>query len=104
MARPATPGWTAGRRAGRLDRPAGRHVPVDLESPAAPGPSPAAAGPRVPAAPDDPAEQETIVPVTPAAFWALLPATERDRLGRRLSQLVLRAVRPPVPTAEEDCG
>jgi hypothetical protein len=40
--------------------------------------------------------------LTPAAFWALLPAADRERLGRRLSQLVLKAVRPPVPTAAED--
>ena len=28
---------------------------------------------------------------------------ERERLGLRLSQLVLKAIRPPVPTPEEDC-
>ena len=40
--------------------------------------------------------------LTPAALWALLPAAERERLGRRLSRLVLKAVRPPIPTAAED--
>jgi hypothetical protein len=40
--------------------------------------------------------------VTPPALWALLPAAERERLGRRLSQLVLKAVRSPVPTPAED--
>ena len=41
-------------------------------------------------------------PVTPAAFWALLPPAERERLGLQLSRLVLKAVRPPMPTPEED--
>jgi len=31
--------------------------------------------------------------VTPDAFWALLPAADRERSGLRLSRLVLRAVR-----------
>ncbi len=35
--------------------------------------------------------------MTPAAFWALLPTADRERLGLRLSQLVLKAVRPPAP-------
>jgi hypothetical protein len=39
--------------------------------------------------------------VTPAVLWALLPAAEREQLGRRLSQLVLKAVRPPAPTSKE---
>jgi len=60
-------------------------------------PSPAAAGPGLPAPPDRPADQAAADAVTPAAFWALLPAADRDRLGLRLSQLVLKAVRPPVP-------
>jgi hypothetical protein len=38
--------------------------------------------------------------VTPGTFWALLPTADRERLGLRLSQLVLKAVRPSVP--EED--
>jgi hypothetical protein len=38
--------------------------------------------------------------MTPDAFWALLPAADRERFGLRLSRLVLRAVRAPDP--EED--
>ena len=55
-----------------------------------------------PPTPGHPINQEAITELTPTAFWALLPPTERERLGLRLSQLVLKAVRPPVPTAEED--
>jgi hypothetical protein len=40
--------------------------------------------------------------VTPDAFWTLLPPADRERLGLRLSRLVLKAVRPPVPHPEED--
>jgi hypothetical protein len=32
--------------------------------------------------------------VTLAAGWALLPEAERERLGLRLSRLVLKALRP----------
>jgi hypothetical protein len=38
--------------------------------------------------------------MTPDAFWALLPAADRERFGLCLSRLVLRAVRTPDP--EED--
>jgi hypothetical protein len=38
--------------------------------------------------------------VTPDAFWALLPAADRERFGLQLSRLVLRAVR--IPDTEED--
>jgi hypothetical protein len=38
--------------------------------------------------------------MTPAAFWALLPADDRERFGLRLSRLVLRAIRDP--DTEED--
>ena len=105
MARPATPRRPAGRRAARLDRSADRHVPADPESPAAPGASSTTAGTNLPAAPGYPSDQETIAELTPAAAacWALLPPIERERLGLRLSQLVLKAVRPPIPTAQEDC-
>jgi hypothetical protein len=42
----------------------------------------------------------TAAGMTPDAFWALLPAADRERFGLRLSRLVLRAVRTPDP--EED--
>ena len=51
--------------------------------------------------PSQPADQEAITGLTPAAFWALLPPAERERLGLRLSRLVLKAIRPPVPTSAE---
>lgn len=102
MARPATPRRPAGRRTGRLDRRARRHVSTDSGPTAAPDAGPLADGPHLPATPGHPINQEAIAELTPPAFWALLPPTERERLGLRLSQLVLKAVRPPVPTAEED--
>lgn len=40
--------------------------------------------------------------MTPAAFWALLPTAERERLGLQLSRLVLKAVRPPATIPGED--
>jgi Resolvase, N terminal domain len=98
MARPATARRPADGRAGRLDRPARRYVPVDPRPPAAPGPGPAPDGPAVPATPDHPIDPATALVVTPDAFWALLPPADRERFGLRLSRLVLRAVRAP----EED--
>jgi hypothetical protein len=98
MARPATPRRPAGRRTGRLDRPAPRPGPTNPGPTAAPDPGPGADGPHLPAVAT---HQATIAEVIPAACWALLPADERERLGRRLSQLVLKAVRPPVPVAED---
>jgi hypothetical protein len=56
----------------------------------------------VPATPARPAEEEAADVVTPDSFWALLPPADRERLGLRLSRLVLKAVRPPAPRAEED--
>jgi hypothetical protein len=56
----------------------------------------------VPAAPDPALDQTPPADVTPEAFWALLPANERERFGLRLSRLVLRAVRCPDPSTEED--
>jgi hypothetical protein len=102
VARPATPRRPAGRRTGHLDRPTCRPAPDDPRAPAAPGAGPTADGPHLPAAPNQPIDQETLAELTPTAFWALLPATERKRLGLRLSQLVLKAVRPPVPTSPEN--
>lgn len=40
--------------------------------------------------------------MTPDACWALLPAADRERFGLRLSRLVLRAIRTPDPSTEED--
>jgi hypothetical protein len=51
----------------------------------------------VPATPARPIEPSTAAGVTPDGFWALLPAADRERFGRRLSRLVLRAVRTPDP-------
>lgn len=39
--------------------------------------------------------------MTPAEFWASLPADDRDRFGLLLSRLVLRAARPLGPDREE---
>lgn len=102
MARPATPRRPADRRTGRLDRPGRRHVPLDLGSSPAAGSGPAADGPPLPATAVHPVEEEPAAVVTPASFWALLPAADRERLGLRLSRLVLKAVRPPAPHSEED--
>jgi hypothetical protein len=100
MARPATARRPALGRAGLLDRPARRYLPAE------PGPSPAAGsrpapdGTAVPATPDHPIDPSSAASVTLDAFWALLPAADRERFGMRLSRLVLRAVRAPNP--EED--
>jgi hypothetical protein len=97
MARPATARRPAVGRPGRLDRPARRYLPADPGSPAPAGPSPAADGPAVPATPGRPIDPPPATGVTPDAFWALLPAADRERFGLRLSRLVLRAVRTPDP-------
>jgi hypothetical protein len=102
MARPATPRRPADRRTGRLDRSAQRHIPRDSEPTSAPGSEPAADGAPVPTAPVHPAEEAANALVTPNSFWALLPAADRERLGLRLSRLVLKAVRPPTFHSEED--
>ena len=98
MARPATARRPADSRAGRLDRPARRYVPVDRRAPAAGRPRPAGDGQDVPAAPVHPTDPSPAAGVTPGGFWALLPPADRERFGLRLSRLVLRAVRTP----EED--
>jgi hypothetical protein len=102
MARPATARRPADRRTGRLDRPAQRHVPHDPEPTPAPGSEPAADGAPVPTASVHPPEQGSNALVTSNSFWALLPAADRERLGLRLSRLVLKAVCPPRSLAEED--
>lgn len=98
MARPATPRRPAGYRTGSLDRSARRHVPTDLEPAHPRGSSPAGADAVLPTAPRD---EAAAAEVTPDGCWARLPAAERDRLGLRLSRLVLKALRPP--DVEEDC-
>lgn len=40
--------------------------------------------------------------MTPELFWGLLSLADRERLGLRLSRLVLKAVRTPDPGSEED--
>jgi hypothetical protein len=81
-----------------LDRSARQHLPLDREPAAAAGSGLASAGPALSASP---AQEETNIEVTSAGFWALLPAAERERLGLRLSRLVLRALRPL--DSKEDC-
>src|SRR5512135_1238778 len=97
MARPATARRPAVGRPGRLDRPARRYLPADPGSPTPAGPRPAPDGPAVPATPGRPIDPPPATGVTPDAFWALLPAADRERFGLRLSRLVLRAVRTPDP-------
>jgi hypothetical protein len=48
------------------------------------------------------AEEGPLAVVSPASFWTLLPPADRERLGLRLSRLVLKAVRPPASHSEED--
>ena len=97
MARPATARRPAVGRTGLLDRPTRRYLPADPGSPTPAVPSPAADGPAVPATPGRPIDPPPAAGVTPDAFWALLPAADRERFGLRLSRLVLRAVRTPDP-------
>ena len=100
MARPATARRSADGRTSRLDRPARRYLPNDPGPPAPAGPCPAPHGPAVPAPPVHSINPSTATGVTPDAFWALLPAADREQFGLRLSRLVLRAVR--TPGTEED--
>ncbi len=93
MARPATARRTAVGRTGLLDRSARRNLPAYPGSPTPAGPSPAGDGEALPATPNRPIDPPPAAGVTPDAFWALLPAADRERFGLRLSRLVLRAVR-----------
>ena len=102
MARPATARRTSDGRARRLDRPTRRYLPGDPGLPSAVGPRPSPDGDAVPAAPEPALDQAPPADVTPEAFWALLPANERERFGLRLSRLVLRAVRCPDLCTTED--
>jgi hypothetical protein len=56
----------------------------------------------VPATPVCSTEEEAISVVIPDSFWTLLPPADRERLGVRLSRLVLKAVCPPATRSEED--
>jgi hypothetical protein len=101
MARPATTRRPTDGRARRLDRPARRYIPDDPGPPPAIGPCPSPNGKAVPATPNQLLDQTPPAGVTSEAFWALLPANERERFGLRLSRLVLRAVRTPEIDLEE---
>ena len=102
MARPATARRPPNRRPRRLDRSARQHLPGDPGSAAAPGSGPPGDGPPVSATPIGPADEAPGSGLTPAAFWALLPPADRERLGLRLSRLVLKAVcAPETPFQEE---
>lgn len=103
MARPTTVRRAALDRTGHCNRSGHRSVPHDDGAAAAPGASSPRDDSVVPAASDQPIDQAAIAEMTPTAYWALLPAAERDRLGVRLSRLVLKAVRPPITTFTEDC-
>ena len=105
MARPATARRPAVGCPGLLDRPARRDLPADSGPSTPAGPRLALDGPALPATPahqinPSTAAGMTAAGMTPDAFWALLPAADRERFGLRLSRLVLRAVRTPDP--EED--
>ena len=102
MARPATPRRPAYCRTGRLDRPGRRHLPRDAGPSPAAGSGSAADGAPVSATPARSTEEEPSSVLTLDSFWALLPAADRERLGLRLSRLVLKAVCPPATCSEED--
>lgn len=102
MARPATARRTTDGRTRRLDRPARRYLPGDPATPSAAGQCPSPDGDDVPTAPDPAIVSTPPAGVTPEAFWALLPADQRERFGLRLSRLVLRAVRCPDTSTKED--
>jgi hypothetical protein len=102
MARPATARRPADGRLGRLDRPAHRDLPAGTGPPAPARRRPAADGPALSATPVRPIVPTPSADVTPGSLWALLPASDRERFGLRLSRLVLRAVRTPDPGSEED--
>lgn len=99
MARPATPRRPADRRPGRLDRPAQQHRFNEAGPAAAPGSRSSGDGAPVPASP---LGEATAGGLTPAALWALLPPADRERLGLRLSRLVLKAVCASEPHFPED--
>jgi hypothetical protein len=101
MARP-----TAARRQtdpgpDRLDRPAQRQGPLDVESP--PSPRPVAPSNDIPMSTPSPSPAESPSPdLTPNTCWALLPTVEREQFQLRLSRLVLKAARIPSLDTEEN--
>ncbi len=102
MARSATARRPTRRRPDRLDRSSQQHLPKHARSaPAFSSGSPLDDA-TVPAAPLGPAPQASSGEVTPAVFWDLLSASERERLGLRLSHLVLKAVRSSAIAFQED--
>jgi hypothetical protein len=102
MARPATPRRPPRHCPGRLDRSAQQHLPNDVGSAAAPGRGPAGDGPPVSAASFGPADEAPSYEIALSAFWALLPPADRERLGLRLSRLVLKAACASRPRFQED--
>jgi hypothetical protein len=91
MARSATARRPASCRGGSLDRSAHRHVLITAGSADDSSRSLASDGPALsaPAVPEG-----TRTEVSAAGFWALLPTADRERLGLRLSRLVLKALSP----------
>ena len=101
MARPATARRPAGRRPGRLDRPAQRQDPHNVESP--PAPRQVSPGNGIPMSTPPPSPAESPSPdLTPDTCLALLPAAEREQLQLRLSRLVLKAARIASLDTEEN--
>ena len=101
MARPATARRPAGRRPGRLDRPAQRQGPHNVES--LPAPGQVSPGNDIPMSTPSPSSAESPPPdLTPDTCLALLPTAEREQLQLRLSRLVLKAARVASPDAEEN--
>jgi hypothetical protein len=101
MARPATARRQTDRGPGRLDRPAQRHDPHDVESP----PAPRQVSPCNDIPMSTPSESPAESPspdLTPHACWALLPTAEREQFQLRLSRLVLKAARIPSLDTEEN--
>ena len=101
MARPATARRPAGRRPGRLDRPANRQGPRDVES----SPAPRLGSPAndIPLSTPSSSPAESPSPdLTAHACWAQLPVAQRRQFELRLSRLVLKAARIPSLDTEEN--
>jgi hypothetical protein len=101
MARSATGQRPADRSPGRLDRPAQRQDPLDVESPPAPPPGSPSNDIPMSTPSEGPAESPPS-DLTPNACWALLPLAEREQFQLRLSRLVLKAARIPSLDSEEN--
>lgn len=100
MARSATSRRPANRRIGRLDRSADRDVPLDSATPTPPTGSAPGDGAALPTAP--PTEDQTQAMSTGNDPWAALPESDRQRLGRQFSRLLLLAVRLANHTPEQE--